>query len=601
MNTTPSENLKPSLKVVLSSFVKLLAYEWKIDKLSIFMSIFVAAIMSFNTIFLILLPKLFVDSLLEGEPRTAISLLGIYAVVYIVILVLLGVSGYLIDILGMKRKYKVAEEMMFRNPKLKLEHVDNGPFMDYYTRTFNNIQSATDSVKTVFGSFVHSMFNIIAIVSMLIWINNWLLFMLFLVLISDILVSMATSKIEYSSQVAAEKEGKRANSLARIFFLPNSIREIKTLRYEKVTQAKFTEMKDRAISIRSQFLKKAMKLSYVGGVINELNPLVPMSYFGYNVINGSMDISSYFMYNTAYNELRQSLKSLMDVLPKIYSTGLYSKDYFKFMEDVSISESSGDQGLEIEAIESIEFRDVSFKYQTSNEYSLKKVSFSVNKGDRVAFIGRNGAGKTTIMKIMMGLYSPTEGNILINGKDISLYNLDSLRKTIAVLFQDFYLFPFSIREVLGINSHNELEALNLISRFGLDKKIASLKDGLDTGISPEFYDQFTNFSGGESQKLAIIRLLLQTTASCLVLDEPTSNLDPESEYLLYKQILSEISNDNITFVVSHRLVMTTKMDKIFVVDDGSIVESGTHLELFNSGGVYAELFSIQSDKFSLEA
>ncbi len=601
MNMITSEKEKASLKIVLNSFSRLLAYVWKIDKLSIFMSIVVAALMSFHTIFLIILPKLFVDSLLEGNSRKAVYLLGAYAIVYVIFLVMLVVSSYIVDMLGMKRKYTVAEKMMFRNTKLKLEHIDNGPFMDYYTRTFNNIQSATDSIMTVFGSFVHAMFNIIAVISMLIWISNWLLAMLVLIIIVDILLSMTTSNIEYSSQLAAEKEGKKANSLARIFFLPNSIREIKTLRYEEVAQSKFNEMKDKAIGIRQIFLKRAMKVGYIGQLISELNPIIPMSYFGYNVINGSLDISSYFMYNNAYNTLRQSLRSLMDVIPKIYSTGLYAKDYFGFMDDDSISESTGHQGIEIDSIESIEFEGVSFRYGSSNDYALRNISFSVKKGDRVALVGKNGAGKTTIMKLMMGLYSPTKGKILINDRDINLYNLGSLRNAIGVLFQDFYLFPFTIRENLRINNHNEFAAKKLISKFDLDKKIFSLKSGLDTGISPEFYDEFTNFSGGEAQKLAIIRLLLQTTASCFILDEPTSNLDPESESLLYEQILSETSNDKITFVVSHRLVMTTKMDKIFVVDDGCIVESGTHLELLNFDGIYADMFSIQSDKFSLEA
>lgn len=594
---------KDSLRLVLNSFAKLLAWVWKVDRFSIFLSIIVALLMSFQTIFLILLPKLFVDSLLEGDSRKAISLLCVYVIVCTIFLVILSVSGYFFNILKLKRKYKVAGDMMFRTVDLQLEHVENGPFMDYYKRTFNTIQAATDSVVNIFGAFVHAVLNIIAVISILSWINTFLLALLIVVVLVDVLVNITTSKIAYSSEVSVQKEEKRLNSLSRIFFLPNSIREIKTLRFSSIVRAKFIETKENTIRTKQKFKKKELKLGFLSSFITELSPVMPMSYFGYCVITGSIDISSYFMYNNAYITLRQSLKSLMDAIPKIYSTGLYSKDYFEYMENSTISELKNVDGLEMDTIESIEFKAVSFRYKNSRVYALRNVSFSIKKGDKVAFIGKNGAGKTTIMKIMMGLYEPTEGTILVNGVDIKLYNLDSLRKNFGVLFQDFYLFPFTIRENLMLDDCNEPEAKELLAKFGLDKKVDSLKSGLDTGISPQFCDDFTNFSGGETQKLAIIRLILQTQNSCIVLDEPTSNLDPESEYILYKSILSEITSDKIVIAISHRLVMTTKMDRIFVVDNGGIAECGTHHELISSGGLYADMFSIQSEKYdiSLEA
>jgi ATP-binding cassette subfamily B protein len=218
---------------------------------------------------------------------------------------------------------------------------------------------------------------------------------------------------------------------------------------------------------------------------------------------------------------------------------------------------------------------------------LKDISFIINKGDKIAILGKNGAGKATIIKLLLRLYDPDEGEILINDINIKKYNTHYLCSSIKTLFQDITLGS-KINEQIIEKALKEVE---------LYDKITHLEDGVNTPITSQLYKNGIELSGGETQKVAISRVFA-TNTSFFVLDEPTSSLDPYAEYSLYNNLLQRSKNESTFIVISHRLTLTHKMSKIIVIDKGSIIECGTHKELMELGGVYSDMYKIQSEKYS---
>ena len=247
-------------------------------------------------------------------------------------------------------------------------------------------------------------------------------------------------------------------------------------------------------------------------------------------------------------------------------------------------------------VDSIEFKDVSFQYPNSNKQTLNNINFVVQKGEHIAIIGKNGAGKTTIIKLLLRLYDPSNGKILINGTDIREYDISSLRKTVSVLFQDYSVYAFSIKENLTLGAKIPDERINIaLDRVGLLDKVMSLPQGLDTPITNQLYEGGVEFSGGELQRLALARAYLRDQ-SFFVLDEPTSNLDPFVESRFFEDLLSQTTNTII--VISHRITFTHKMSKIICINEGRVAEIGApDVLLKNPNSLYKEMYDLNTAKY----
>ena len=241
----------------------------------------------------------------------------------------------------------------------------------------------------------------------------------------------------------------------------------------------------------------------------------------------------------------------------------------------------------------IEFRDVGFKYPTSETWALRHLNIKFRVGTRLAVVGENGSGKTTFIKLLCRLYDPQEGQILLNGIDIKKYNPREYMNVFSVVFQDYFLLSQPLGENVGCSKdYNRARAEKCLREAGFGERLESLPDGLDTYINKEFEPKGVQFSGGELQKIAIARALYKN-APFIILDEPTAALDPIAEAEIYKQF-DEITGDRTAIYISHRLSSCRFSDEIAVFDGGRIVERGTHDSLIDSGGKYRSLWDAQA-------
>jgi len=245
----------------------------------------------------------------------------------------------------------------------------------------------------------------------------------------------------------------------------------------------------------------------------------------------------------------------------------------------------------------IRFNNVSFGY-TPDERIIEKLNLTIKKGEKIAIVGKNGAGKTTLVKLLCGFYMPDEGEIFLDGKNIKEYNLDEYYTLFSAVFQDINFIPDSIRNnIIASDSENyDSERLNeVVELAGLKEKFDSLPDGLSSIMGKSIYDDAIELSGGQMQKLALARALYKN-GKILVLDEPTAALDPIAESVMYEQY-KEMAKERTSIFISHRLASTRFCDRIILLDNGKILECGTHDELLSAGGTYAEMFNIQSQYY----
>ena len=246
----------------------------------------------------------------------------------------------------------------------------------------------------------------------------------------------------------------------------------------------------------------------------------------------------------------------------------------------------------------IEFRNVSFRYPGREDNVFSNVSFSINVGETLAIVGENGAGKTTLIKLLCRFYDPSAGQIFIDDTPLHQYRLESLRQKIAPVFQDFSHFFLTAGENIGIGNveqvNNGAAVIQAAEQGQADTIISQLSNGYETLLGRHF-DGGTDLSGGEWQKIAVSRAFMRD-AGILILDEPTAALDAESEYALFQRF-KMLTQGMTTLLISHRFSTVRMADRILVIDEGKIVEEGTHEQLMNKGGLYATLYQIQSEKY----
>jgi ATP-binding cassette subfamily B protein len=246
----------------------------------------------------------------------------------------------------------------------------------------------------------------------------------------------------------------------------------------------------------------------------------------------------------------------------------------------------------------VEFKNVSFKYEGAERESLRDINFRIADGERIALVGRNGSGKTTLVKLLLRLYDPTEGEVTLNGKSAKDYRLSSWRALFGSVFQDFKLFSLSVKEnvVLRLPRDGDDETVTeALKESGAWKKIETLERGIESTMTREFDDEGVNLSIGEQQKVSLARIFAEKTPF-VVLDEPSSALDPIAEYEMYKNMMEACENCGMIFI-SHRLSSAVMADRIYMLENGEVIEVGTHGELMAKNGKYADMFRKQAENY----
>lgn len=352
--------------------------------------------------------------------------------------------------------------------------------------------------------------------------------------------------------------------------------------------------------LRESF-KNRMAQNTVSRLLEAVTNLILYVYVGAKAYIGAFGIGNFVLYTGTVNKFVEAVSDLGGCFSSMRQNNEYLIELYRFLD---LPDEMYHGTLSVEKREDnkfeIEFRNVSFKYPGSDSYALKNVNFKFQLGERLAFVGMNGSGKTTFVKLLCRLYDPTEGQILLKGIDISRYDYDQYLRLFSVVFQDIFLFAFSLGENISAQTDYEEEKVKAcLQKVNFEERLSELEQGLQTAYGRMYQNDGVEFSGGEAQKIALARALYKD-APYIVLDEPTAALDPLAEAEVYSSF-NEIMDGKTAIYVSHRLSSCRFADKILVFHEGQIVQQGSHEELVNEkSGKYYELWNAQAKYYARE-
>jgi ATP-binding cassette subfamily B protein len=454
-----------------------------------------------------------------------------------------------------------------------------------------------DFVKTTV-----TLFSMLALLLNLAW---WLAVVALLAPIPAFISSSRYGWRGYLKMRRQSPERRRMLYLNRLMTVDTYNKEIKLFNLGRFFIKQYKDVAEELYQQDKKIVVRRYLSGFGWGSLSNLANSAIYIYVAFRAVQRVITIGSLTMYTQAAMQVGSSFQGILGDLSGIYENNLFVSTLYEFLEyQPRIVSPSNPRPLERDHATpglDVEFRDVSFTYpgkDPETEAALRHVSFTIKAGEAIALVGRNGAGKTTLVKLLTRLYDPDEGQILIGGRDIREYDVEELRRVIGVIFQDYVTYYMSARENIGVGNVEKIENLDLVEsaaqKSGASSVIAKLPDGYSTMLGRWFKDGF-QLSGGEWQKVALARAFMRE-APILVLDEPTSSLDAQAEYEIFTKFRLLTEGRTAVFI-SHRFSTVRLADRIFVIEQGVIKESGSHAELIALNGRYAELFNLQAEAY----
>ncbi len=331
--------------------------------------------------------------------------------------------------------------------------------------------------------------------------------------------------------------------------------------------------------------------------ISLVRQLIITGWLVYGVVAKDLSIGNFTLYLASAGAFSNAINEVLSALSALRERSAHTDDYRSFMD---IPNDSGKDTIPVPKADKyvFTFENVSFKYKGQEKYALKNLNITVAAGEKLAVVGLNGAGKSTFIKLLLRLYDVSEGRILMNGTDIRRFDRAEYYRLFSPAFQDVTVFAFPMAENVSMSPPDETDknkAEKCVREAGLGDKMDKLEKGIDTELLKVLYDDGVDLSGGEKQKLALARALYKGS-DIIVLDEPTAALDALAEYRLYKSFNGLVGNRTAVYI-SHRLSSTRFCDRVAMFKDGEMTETGTHEELMEKNGDYAEMFRVQAQYY----
>ncbi len=472
---------------------------------------------------------------------------------------------------------------------------------DFYNRYTMALDGSAQKMTTSVNCFFSVVFGVVAAAAAF-WsmftIDPWSVLFVISPIIGNFVFGALMNKIWGGRYVDTVKNNRIAEYVNRVMHLAEYAKEIRYSSIHELMMKRYNDAMDSNAKVADKYGRKAIAYTWAQNVTTFALVFEGiMIYAAYRtIVSQTMGLAELAIMFTAMSTSSWILIGLFNNFTEALKNGQFLEYFRTFMEYKEKIPEDQD-GIMPEKIRSIEFKNVCFEYK-ENEPVINNLSFKI-EGDKVcALVGHNGAGKSTIIKLLFRLYDPTSGEILVNGINIKEYNLKAYRKQFSAAFQDYKVMAMSVKDnvLMGESFDNPDETTERALRCaGVWDKVSSLSNGMNTIMTKEFDNDGAVLSGGEQQKIVVARAFAGK-ASVKVFDEPSSALDPIAEYDLYKGIMDE-SKGHITLFISHRLSSVKDADEVFMLENGTVIEQGTHRQLMDMGGKYCEMFTKQAQNY----
>lgn len=488
----------------------------------------------------------------------------------------------------------IYKKLFAKAKNVELRCYEDSDFYDKYTMAMDGAEEKVAKIVQSFWGVIVSVPALSAVFYFMFEIDHYAVLFIISPLIGNFIFGNYKQKYEYKRYQEQVPNNKVHNYVNRMMYLPDGAKEMRLSNVFSLLKEQYqaATKKNVRAAVKYAFANCSLsfwRITFTFTIIFEgvLFYAIYRNLVSKTITLAQLTIMTSLMVAMTWILIR-AFENVMDLI----KNGVFMNNLRTFLEyEEKIPQDQ--KGEMPEGFESLEFKNVCFSYK--DEETIKDLSFRIDKGDIVALVGHNGAGKTTIIKLLLRFYDPTSGEILLNGKNIKEYDLRAYRRLFATTFQDFAIFAMSIKEnvLMGRHYENEDEIVHrALRRAGILEKVESLPKGVDTIMTKEFDKDGAVFSGGQHQKLAVARTFAKESP-VKIFDEPSSALDPIAEYDLFKNIMKE-GRDHTMIFISHRLSSVKNCDKVFMLEKGTIIERGDHRELIDKKGKYAKMYIRQA-------
>jgi ATP-binding cassette subfamily B protein len=553
---------------------------------------------------LLWIPKLIVDAIVHGRvagqpvpPRLWWLVAGEFGLA-----VLSGVLARAIDysdsLLADKYTRHVSIQVMKHAAELDLIAYEDPVFYDRLERA--RVQ-ATDRLGMIqqIGRLIQLVITTITLSVTIIVYSPWLMLLLIVGVLPAFLGESHFAFLGYAKNFRQTPVRRQLDYLRLVGGSKEAAKELKLFGLSKFLTQRFTKLSDGIYEENVALSRRKLIAGAFLSVIAYTGYYSAYAFVIWRTVTGVYSIGLWYLLSGAILQASNNIQQIFSTLSGIADQALFLTDLLAFFDMQATIRSKPDALPSPRPIlRGFEFRNVSFRYPGSSRLVLNGLNFHLRPGERVALIGENGEGKTTIVKLITRLYDPTEGEILLDGVDLREYRLEDLYREIGVIFQDFMRYEMTARENIAVGRIEEIDDLKLLetaaSKSMADAVIAKLPGGYDQMLGRRF-ETGVDLSGGEWQKVALARAYLRD-AQLLILDEPTAALDARSEFEVFQRF-AELTAGKMALFISHRFSTVRMADRIVVLEKGKIAEEGSHDELASLGGRYKEMFEMQAASY----
>lgn len=510
-----------------------------------------------------------------------------------------------------QKLYRELNELLFDKAcNVDLACYEDAEFYNSYTKAANEVFTRCTSVVENLCNMLGSLLASAYVIYTMFTINVWVGLASLLPVITNLTLGKRAGQIEYEKNMDMVPDTRRQAYVNRVFYLQQYAKEIRLTNVYNILAQSYHNAMAGIIRIAKRYWKRIFAINALRSTI-----CFPLLFEGTWLLGAylamvpkSITVSDFVILANAAVSTTWMIISLTEAMVATFENTLYIDNLHAFLEyEEAIPEDQPGRPVPAQ-VETLELRDVSFRYRGAKRDALRHVSATFERGKLVSIVGHNGSGKSTLVKLLMRLYDPTAGTILLNGVDIREYDLAQYRALVGSAFQDFQIFSLSVEDNVAMGNavwggDPRAAALDALARSGVAGRIGELPRGVDTTLTREFDEQGANLSGGEAQKVAVARSFAKQS-SILLLDEPSSALDPIAEYRLYQNFIElcrgEDGQQKISAFISHRLSSSTVADSILLMQEGEITERGTHAQLMRLNGAYASMFRKQAENYLME-
>lgn len=491
--------------------------------------------------------------------------------------------------------YGIYKKLYDKAKNIELKCYEDSDFYNRYTMAMDGAEVKIVAIIRAFFGVVIGAISTGVVFGLMFEIDHYAVLFIISPLIGNFLFGNLKNKYEFKRYEEQAPNEKVLNYVSRMMYLPDGAKEIRLSNVFSLMKKQYREATKQnvRVAVKYAFANASLNFWRITFTFTVIFEGVLLYAIYRNQVTGSITLAELTIMTSLMVAMTWILIRLFENVMEIMKNGIFINNLRGFLEYEEEIPQDQDGELPDGEFESLEFRNVSFSYK--EEQTIRNLSFVIRKGQKIALVGHNGAGKTTIIKLLLRLYDPTSGVILYNGKDIREYNLKAYRELFATTFQDFQMFGMTIKEnvLMGRHYDNEEEqVISALKKAGVYEKVMTLKDGIHTMMTKEFDADGAVLSGGETQKIAVARTFVKE-AVMKIFDEPSSALDPIAEFELFQNIMKE-GEDHTMLFISHRLSSVKNCDKVFMLEKGHLIEEGTHQELLTANGSYAQMYKKQA-------